>query len=101
MNRARHAVSLMQASQANPALARLMDLQRESTDRLKAITCLIPPNLRDGVQAGPLEDGVWCLLLRNTTHAAKLRQMLPALEAHLRVSDLGVKAIRLKVQRMK
>jgi hypothetical protein len=100
MNRARQAVSLMQASQANPGLARLMDLQRESTKRLKAITALIPPNLRAAVQAGPIDDGTWCLLLTNTTTAAKLRQLLPALEAQLRVSGLEVKAIRLKVQRV-
>jgi hypothetical protein len=100
MNRARQAFSLMQASQANPGLARLMDLQRESTERLKAITALIPVNLRAGVQAGPFEDGTWCLLLTNTTTAAKMRQLLPAFEAHLRVSGLEVKTIRLKVQRV-
>jgi hypothetical protein len=99
MNRARQAVSLMQASQANPGLARLMNLQRESTEKLKAITALIPPNLRAGVQAGPIDDGTWCLLLTNTTTAAKLRQLLPAFEAQLRVSGLEVKEIRLKVQR--
>jgi hypothetical protein len=100
MNRARQAVSLMQASQANPGLARLMDLQRESTQRLKAITALIPANLRGGVQAGPIDDGNWCLLVTNTTTAAKLRQLLPAFEAQLRVNGLEVKGIRLKVQRI-
>jgi hypothetical protein len=100
MNRTRQALSLMQASQANPGLARLMDLQRESTQRLKAITGLIPTNLLGGVQAGPFDDGHWCLLLTNTTTAAKLRQLLPALETHLRVVGLEVKGIRLKVQRV-
>jgi hypothetical protein len=100
MNRARPTVSLMQASQANPGLARLMDLQHESTKRLKAITGLIPLNLRASVQAGPFDDGQWCLLLANTTTAAKLRQLLPALEAHLRANGLEVKGIRLKVQRV-
>jgi hypothetical protein len=37
-------------------------------------------------------------LLTNTTTAAKLRQLLPAFEAQLRVSGLEVKEIRLKVQ---
>ena len=77
-----------------------MDLQRESTQRLKAITGLIPPNLLAAVQAGPFDDGHWCLLLTNTTTAAKLRQLLPAFEAHLRVAGLEVTEIRLKVQRM-
>lgn len=100
MNRARPTVSLMQASQANPGLARLMDLQRESTQRLKAITGLIPPNLLACVQAGPFDEGNWGLLLTNTTTAAKLRQLLPAFEAQLRVAGLEVKEIRLKVQRV-
>jgi hypothetical protein len=93
-------MSLMQASQANPGLARLMDLQRESSKRLEAITALIPPGLHPGVQAGPMDDGTWCLLLSNATTSAKLRQLLPAFEAHLRVVGLEVKAIRLKVQRV-
>jgi hypothetical protein len=100
MNRARYAISLMQASQANPGLARLMDLQRESSKRLHAITALIPPGLLSGVQAGPIDDGIWCLLLSNATTSAKLRQLLPAFEAHLRVVGLEVKGIRLKVQRL-
>jgi hypothetical protein len=101
MNRAGQAVSLMQASQANPGLARLMNLQRESTERLKAITALIPTSLRSGVQAGPIEDATWCLLVTNTTTATKLRQLLPAFEAQLRISGLEVKRIRLKVQQVR
>jgi hypothetical protein len=100
MNRSRKAISLMQASQANPGLARLIELQRESSKRLEAITALIPPGLLSGIQAGPFDDGTWCLLLSNTTTAAKLRQLLPAFEAHLRVAGLEVKGIRLKVQRV-
>jgi hypothetical protein len=99
MNRRPPSVTLLQASQNNPGLARLMDLNRESNARLKAITELIPQPLRSDVLAGPYEEGVWCLLLTNTTTAAKLRQLLPAFEAHLRVQSLGVTSIRLKVRR--
>lgn len=99
MNRHASAISLIQASQNNPTLARLMDLQRDSSARLQAIKALIPAPLRDSVQAGPIEEGVWCLLLANNTMTAKLRQLLPAFEAHLRVSGLEVKSIRLKVRR--
>lgn len=99
MNRHASAISLIQASQNNPTLARLMDLQRDSSARLQAIKALIPAALRDSVQAGPIEEGVWCLLLANNTMTAKLRQLLPAFEAHLRVSGLEVKSIRLKVRR--
>lgn len=92
-------VSLLQASQSNASLARLMDLNRESQSRLKAITPLIPPMLRSSVVAGPYEDGAWCLLLSGSTASAKLRQLLPAFEAHLRSAGLPVTAIRLKVQK--
>lgn len=99
MNRRRPSVTLLQASLNNPGLARLMNVQRESDTRLQAITGLIPSTLRDQVQAGPFEDGVWCLLLANTTMAAKIRQLLPAFEAHLRVQRLDVTSIRLKIRR--
>jgi hypothetical protein len=99
MNRRHASVTLLQASKSNPGLARLMSLQQESSARLQAITALIPAALQAHVQAGPLEDGVWCLLLSNNTTAAKMRQLLPAFESHLRVHDLDVKSIRLKIRR--
>jgi len=99
MNRHHQAVTLLQASLNNPGLAKLMDLQRESSVRLQSITPLVPAALRHLVLAGPIEDGVWCLLLSNTTVAAKLRQLLPAFESHLRSHGLEVKSIRLKIHR--
>ena len=100
MNFHRHqAFSLLQASQNNPGLARLFALQQESHSRLNAIKNLIPEALRPNVQGGPIEDGVWCLILSNNTTAAKLRQLLPDFEAQLRVKNLEVKSIRLKVSR--
>jgi hypothetical protein len=99
MNRRHQAVTLLQASLNNPGLAKLMDAQRESTARLQAITALIPASLRSQVLAGPLEEGIWCLLLSNTTTAAKLRQLLPAFESHLRTNGLAVTSIRLKIRR--
>lgn len=92
-------VTLLQASQRNPALAKLMDLQRESSARLKAITHLIPAPLRASIQAGPIEDGAWCLILNGNTVAAKVRQLLPMFETHLKTNDLEVTSIRLKIQK--
>lgn len=97
MNRRPPSVTLLQASQNNASLAKLMELNRASKTRLDAITALIPETLRPNVTAGPIDEGVWCLLLTNTTTAAKLRQLVPAFEAHLRVKNLEVKSIRLKV----
>nr|MDP2192696.1 hypothetical protein [Rhodoferax sp.] len=98
MNRRQHPVSLLQASQDSPTLARLIDLTRDSVARLKAIESLIPGPLRPAVKAGPIEGPVWCLILDNNAAAAKIRQLLPALEAHLRVKGWEVNSIRLKVQ---
>lgn len=98
MDRRAQSVSLQQASDASPTLARLSELARESRARLQAITPLLPPALRPGIQAGPIDAGNWCLLLDNNATAAKIRQLLPALEAQLRTKGWPTTAIRLKVQ---
>ena len=98
MNRRQHSVTLLQASQDSPSLAKLIELAYDSAARLKAIESLIPATLRTAVKAGPIEGSVWCLILDNNAAAAKIRQLLPALEAHLRVKGWEVNTIRLKVQ---
>lgn len=98
MNRRNHSVTLLQATQDSPTLARLADLAMESTARLKAVQALIPIQLRSAIKAGPIEGPVWCLILDNNAVAAKLKQLLPSLEAHLRSKGWEVNAIRLKVQ---
>lgn len=91
--------TLQQATLDSPTLAHLTALSRDSVARLQAILPLLPPALRPSVKAGPIDGASWCLLLDNNAAAAKLRQMLPALEAHLRTRGWAVDAIRLKVQR--
>ncbi|GAD23161.1 hypothetical protein [Acidovorax sp. MR-S7] len=98
MNRRHYAISLQQASQESPTLARLTALTRESSDRLKAIETLIPPLLRPALQAGPIEGTCWCLLVRSNAAAAKVRQLLPAFQAQLRNRGWEVTSIRLKIQ---
>jgi hypothetical protein len=98
MNRRQHTVTLLQASQESPTLARLTELSRDSVARLKAVESLIPVPLRPAVKAGPIEGPVWCLILDNNAAAAKIRQILPALESHLRAKGWEVNSIRLKVQ---
>ena len=98
MNRRHYAVTLQQASEESPLLARLTALTRDSSDRLKAIEMLIPASLRPAVQAGPIEGDFWCLLVKSNAAAAKIRQLLPALQAHLRSRGWEINAIRLKVQ---
>lgn len=96
--RRHHAVTLQQASQEAPMLARLVALNRDSSERLRAVEGLIPALLRPAIQAGPIEGSTWCLLVKNNAAASKLRQLLPALAAHLRSHGWDVAAIRLKVQ---
>ena len=66
--------------------------------RLKSIESLLPGPLRSAVHPGPIEGSVWCLLLDNNAVAAKLKQLLPMLQAHLRSKGWEVTAIRLKVK---
>lgn len=82
----------------SPTLARLSELVRDSSLRLKAIEPLLPPLLRPAIQAGPIEGPTWCLLVSSNSAAAKLKQLQPALLAHLRSRGWEVTAIRIKVQ---
>lgn len=98
MTRRDHAVTLQQASAESPTLHMLTALTRDSSERLKAIELLLPAGLRQSVQAGPIDGSTWCLLVKSNAAAAKIRQLLPALQAHLRSRGWEVNSIRLKVQ---
>ena len=101
MIRRPQSVTLQQATQDSPTLARLTELTADSSARLIAIASLIPAQLKSGIKAGPIDGSSWCLIVENNAIAAKLRQMLPALESHLRVKGWDVNSIRLKVQTSK
>jgi len=94
----RPAIPLQQAAQEAPSLAKLLALARESSERLAAVQFLIPKPLRSAVQAGPIAGSDWCLLVNGNAAAAKLRQVVPALLAHLSSRGIQVSSIRLKVQ---
>ncbi len=98
MTRRYHTMTLLQATRESETLGRLCELAQESAQRLKSVESLIPGALRSCVQPGPIEGSVWCLLMANNAAAAKIKQLLPALEAHLRSKGWEVTAIRLKVQ---
>jgi hypothetical protein len=97
MNRRNQAVTLLQATQSSPVLAHLAELAAQSSARLKVLEPLIPKSLLNCIRPGPIEGAVWCLLLDNNAIAAKLRQLLPALESHLRTKGFGEVSIRLRV----
>ena len=70
---------------------------RESAQHLATVKGLIPPPLRTAVQAGPVDGEGWCLLVKGSAAAAKLRQLVPMLEASLAESAGRPVRIRLKV----
>lgn len=96
--RRHYAIPLYQAAEESPALAHLADRVRASSSRLAAIRPLLPVPLRAAVQAGPIDEGQWCLLVSSNAVAAKLRQFLPTLQMHLEAKGLAVSGIRIKVQ---
>jgi Dna[CI] antecedent, DciA len=96
--RRHYAIPLLQAAQESPTLSSLVNRMHASSSRLDAVRTLLPATLRPAVQAGPIEDGQWCLLVSSNAVAAKLRQLLPALQLHLQARGLPVSGIRIKVQ---
>lgn len=100
MNRRHYAITVEQAVQEAPSLAHLAALTRESAARYKLVEPLIPPMLRSAIKPGPIDGDQWCLLVANNACAAKLRQLVPAMAAHLRVKGYPTADIRLKVLRL-
>ncbi len=78
-------------------MARLTKLVHESNERLKAIEPLIPGGLRPAVKAGPIDGENWCLLVSGNAAAAKIRQLIPVLQASLLRQGWNVTTIRLKI----
>jgi len=98
MTRRSQAFTLLQASEESPALAGLISRAREAQARLQSIAPLLPVGMRAAVQAGPIEEGEWCLLVQGSAAAAKLRQMVPMLLAHLRSHGFDTQSIRIKIR---
>lgn len=91
------AKSLIQASMEAPHLARFTELIEKSNSLRTAIDSLLPVGIRKHVKAGPWDEVTWCLLAENNSVAAKLRQLQPTLEAHLRAKGWDIKSTRIKV----
>ncbi|MEY3652681.1 MAG: hypothetical protein RL739_851 [Pseudomonadota bacterium] len=86
-----------QAARSEPGLARLGALGQDSVRRLAAIAPLLPAGLREGLKAGPIDGQTWCVLVPSNAASAKLRQLEPALLAHLRTQGWDVQKMRVKI----
>lgn len=87
------AAALQDSAPLNSLLSRL----RESRERLAAVAALLPGGLAAEVRAGPLDDTAWVLLVGHAAGAAKLRQLLPALEAELARCGFAPRPLKVKV----
>ncbi len=92
-----HTLGIHDALAASEPLAQLTRRIQDSQQRLAAITPLLAPPMRAFVKAGPIDETGWSLLAANSAVAAKLRQMLPALEAQLRSRGWDGPPIKVKL----
>lgn len=90
---------LDEAIQSAPGLAGLKARAVESRSYLDHVLPLIPVALHASIQAGPVENGVWCLLVQNGTIAAKLRQLEPSLITSLKQRHPTIFRLRIKVMK--
>lgn len=90
------ALALATALGGHEGLGSLLQRVRESQALLATAAGLMPPALRGLVRAGPLDDEGWVLLVGHAAAAAKLRQLVPTIEAHLRQQG-RVQNVRVKV----
>lgn len=67
----------------SPLLMQLAQQAHLSAQLLERVQPLLPPTLRSLVRAGPLQGDQWCVIVPNAAAAAKLRQLMPLLQAEL------------------
>ena len=89
--------SVTQIIDGATSLSQLQARARDGQHRLQAILPLLPISMRSLVQSGGVDGEAWCILVPNSAMAAKLRQFLPSLCAHLRTKGWNVQTITVKV----
>jgi hypothetical protein len=89
--------TVAQVMRGDNPLAALLAQHRRATACMAHIQPLLPPNLRGLTRPGPIDGHAWTLLVDNTAAAAKLRQLLPMLQAALQAQEPLLEVIRLKV----
>ncbi len=79
-------------------LNRLLQRLQESRERFQTVSDLLPPGLLEAVRPGPVDEDGWCLLAAHGAAAAKLRQLLPRLEAALVAKGWQPTPVKVRVQ---
>ncbi len=79
----------------DPGLAHLAHRMARSQACLAAVLPVLPVALRPELLAGPWDEQGWTLLTRQAAALAKLRQLVPLMEAALIEQGLSVPRIRL------
>jgi hypothetical protein len=78
-------------------LAGLLQRVADSRARLAAVQAVLPPGLRGAVEAGPLDETEWILLVKQAGAAAKLRQCVPQIEAACVAAGHAPRKLRVKL----
>ena len=92
------AVPLADALHGSAPLQRLAERVRESKQRFACIQRLLPAPLAVDIRPGPVDADGWTLLARTSAVAAKLRQLVPLIEAELAQQQFCAVPVRVKVQ---
>lgn len=90
-------LALRTALQHSEPLSSLLQRLQQSRARFAVIEPLLDDGLRSAVRPGPFDDGGWSLLVAGGATAAKLRQLLPRLQAALRAQGWPDTPIRVRV----
>ena len=93
------AVPAAQAAMGSGILGPLLRQAQASQACLQALRTVLPQALWSQIQSGPILDGLWTLLVAAPAAAAKIRQWVPALQAHVRSKGWPVERIEVKVHR--
>jgi hypothetical protein len=92
-------VSAAQAAMGSGTLGQLVRQAQQAQACLRELRSVLPPALLSLVQSGPIEGDLWTLLVSQPAAAAKIRQFVPALAAHVRTKGWPIQRIEVKIHR--
>ena len=88
-----------QAVQASPVLSSMFERVAYSQSLFSLVLPQVPPSLHGQMAAGPVDEGVWCILITNPAVATKLRHLRPNLLAAVQSAGHPITDIRLKIRK--